>query len=402
MFAAGLAVMLVAGVIAQAQRAGAAVYWSADSLGRANLDGSMPFWPLPGGAFPAPRGGDCSLAIANGLLYWGSAEGAIGRATADGALADQAFIPGLGTPCGVAVGKAHIYWTDLDGNMIGRANLDGSGVEPGFIVGASRPCGVAVDAGHLYWANQTGGSIGRASIDGSGVEQDFVSGLGSPCGIDLGAQYIYWGDQKSDSIGRSDLSGGSVQPQLVRAVGEPWDVAVNAAHVYWANRSDIGSAAGSGIGRARLDGGEVSYDLIPDVQGPTGVALDDRVFSTAVVPRPSDYLRFGKLAHNRRAGTVELLVSVPARGGFVVNGPRIGWSIDKGNPPPWLGGTFRWKLKLWPGKKGPAAKRIRRQLKRTGRAQITLQVTYQQEGRLPLEASKRITFQRHTKRRGPT
>jgi hypothetical protein len=48
-------------------------------------------------------------------------------------------------------------------------------------------------------------------------------------------------------------------------------------------------------------------------------------------------------------------------------------------------------LKLWPGK-GRAGKRIRRQLRRTGRAPIVLRMTYRQEGRLPLEGIKRLAF----------
>lgn len=380
-------------------RAEAALYWAdGRSLGRANLDGSLPFWPLPNGHFPAfEANGACGLAVDGDRLYWGDpSSGAIGRVSIDGTAGSPLFITGLDAPCGVAATSSHLYWSDLDTNMIGRARIDGDGVEPAFVVGAASPCGIAVDDSHLYWANQEG-SIGRAALDGGDVDQQFISGLGGPCGVAVGGGHVYWGDQISSSIGRAALDGTSVEPALVADAGEPWDVAVDGTHVFWADRWGTVVALSGAIGRAALDGSGANRDLIPGLHNPTGVALDSRLLAPpSPAPRPSDYLRFGKLTHHRD-GSMRLIVSVPARGEFSLDAPAIGWSIDKGDPPPWVGGTFSWKLKLWPGK-GPAAKRIRRQLRRTGRAPVVLRMTYQQEGRLPLQGSKRIAFVRAASR----
>jgi len=380
------------------ERAEAALYWAhGSSLGRANLDGSLPFWPLPSGWFPAlEANGACGLEVDDRYLYWGDASGgAVGRAAIDGTAPNQAFIPNLGAPCGVVATATHLYWADGGANLIGRANLDGSGVEAAFIAGASNPCGIAVYGSHVYWANQEGRSIGRANLEGTDVDQEFITGLGGPCGVDVNAAGIYWGDQEFESIGYAALNGSSVDPILVANAVEPWDVAANATHLYWANRWDTPANPGGGIGRAALDGTGANYDLVPDAHNPTGVALDGRLLvSQPAPPRPSDYLRFGGLTHDKKTGALRLLVYVPARGEFRVDSPPIGWSIDKGNPPPWVGGTFRWKLKLWPGR-GRAGKRIRRQLRRKGRAPFLLRMTYQQEGRLPLQASKRLAFVRH-------
>lgn len=390
-----LAVTALAVIPLSPPRADAALYWANGSIGRANLDGGYSFWPLPNGWFPALQAnGACGLEVDAQNLYWGNAsEGTIGRATVAGTAGNQAFISGLGEPCGVVATGTHIYWSDFGTNLIGRANLDGSGVEPAFISGAADPCGVAVTAAHIYWTNQDLGSIGRASLDGSDVDQEFISGLGAPCGVAVSPQNIYWGDQEG-SIGRADLSGGTVDPTFIANAGEPWDVAVNGSHVYWAERWDRPGNPHGGIDRATLDGLQVQYDLVPDAAFPMGIALDARDLTPVPSPRPSDYLRFGKVARDKKTGRVTLIVHVPARGEFRVDSPQIGWSIDKGNPPPWFAGAFSWKLKLWPGKGTPAAKRIRRQLRRKGRAPITLRVTYQQEGRLPLEGSKRVAFQR--------
>jgi virginiamycin B lyase len=394
-----LALGVLLGLLTGGQdRAAAALYWAhSASLGRANLDGSQPFWPLPNGWSPALEAhGACGLAVDDQHLYWGDASGgAIGRATIDGTAPNQAFVSGLGAPCGVAVTGTHIYWSDFDTNMIGRANLDGSGVEPAFISGAAGPCGVAVSGGHIFWTNQDRGSIGRANLDGSEVDHEFIAGLGAPCGVAVDASRVYWGDQESESIGRAELAGGGIEPAFVGDAGEPWDVDVNGSHVFWAERRDRPRNPYGGIDRATLDGAQVQYDLVPAAAFPTGVALDGRTFGTAAPPpRPSDYLRFGKLTRDRATGALQLIVYVPARGEFRVDSPAIGWSIDKGNPPPWLAGSFRWKLRLWPGKGTKAAKRIHRQLRRAGRAPVVLRTTYQQEGRLPLKGVKRLAFQR--------
>jgi hypothetical protein len=392
-----LALALVTVLPVGGARAEAALYWvHTPSVGRANLDGSQSLWPLPNGWFPAlEANGACGLAVDDQHLYWGDASGgAIGRAAIDGRAPNQAFISGLGAPCGVAVTSTHVYWSDFDTNMIGRAGLDGSGVEPGFVLGGANPCGIAVDGGHVYWANQDSGSVGRAGLDGSDVDQHFISGLGAPCGVAVDGGHVYWGDQESASIGRATLAGSDVEPSIVPNAGEPWDLAVSASHVFWADRWGTPADPNGGIGRAALDGGGANHDLIPGIHNPTGVAVDSRLLTPPQPgPRPSDYLRIGKVTHGKD-GSLSLVVNVPARGEFRVDSPAIGWSIEKGNPPPWLAGSFRWKLKLWPGKGTEAAKRIHRQLRRGGRAPIVLRVTYEQEGRLPLKASKRLAFRR--------
>ena len=388
------AALLVLAMIAAPARG--AVYWANSNwLGIANADGGESSW-LPHGYLPAPETkGGCGLDVDAQHLYWGEARsGAIGRGLLDASQSNQAFITGLGAPCGVAVGGSHIYWSDLETNLIGRANLDGSGVEPAFIAGADRPCGIAVDGTHVYWANALGGAIGRANLDGSGVEQQFISGLENPCGVAVGGGYVFWGDQGLKSIGRAGTDGADVLPQLVAGAGEPWDVAVDGSHVFWADRWGTPADPNGGIGRAGLDGGAVIHDLIPGIGNPSGVAVDGRTLgSSPPAPLPSEYLRFGRLRH-RADGGLELFLFVPARGDLEVTGPRIGWRIEKGNPPPVVGGAFRWTLQLWPGKRGAAARRIHRQLQRTGRAEVMVRVSYIQEGRTPLVSTKRVVFRR--------
>lgn len=389
--------------------AGAIVYWSVEGgIGIANLDGTSVEAPMSaGGSFhKLDPGYACGIAVDATHLYWvdASSGGTIGRANLDGSAPDESFIDGLGFPCGVALTASHVYWADRYTGMIGRANLDGSGAERAFIVGGDWPCGVAVDGTHVYWANREGDSIGRADLDGTNVDQAFIAGAESPCGIAVTPSHVYWGSPPEGfpgygSIGRAAIDGSGVDNEFIPNSGETWALAANTTHLYWTdqgwrnflgggNQFDVKPGA---VGRARLDGTEVNRRLIPTGLA-RGVALDTRALPGPPL-RPSDYLRFGKLTRDKKTGALQLIVYVPARGEFKVDGPAIGWSIDKGNPPPWVGGTFRWKLRLWPGK-GAAGKRIRRRLRRAGRAPIILRVTYQQEGRAPLQAEKRLAFLR--------
>jgi sugar lactone lactonase YvrE len=62
---------------------------------------------------------------------------------------------------------AFVYWANAGNGTIGRANLDGTGANQSLIGGVGTPCGVAVDAAHIYWANDSGsGAIGRSNLDG--------------------------------------------------------------------------------------------------------------------------------------------------------------------------------------------------------------------------------------------
>lgn len=407
LLAATFAVLATAAVPTSA---GAVVYWGLEGgIGIANLDGTSVEAPMRAGAsfHKLDAGYPCGVAVDSAHLYWvdASNDGTIGRANLDGSAPDESFIDGLAFPCGIAVTGSHIYWADIFTGTIGRANLDGSGVERSFIVGGDRPCGVAVDGAHVYWANRGSNSIGRADLDGTDADQAFIAGVESPCGLAVSASHVYWGSPRegfspAGAIGRAGIDGSAVENGFILDAGEPWAVAVNETHLYWTDQGwrnflgggDPYEVQPGAVGRARLDGTEVNRRFIPTGLA-RGVALDARTLPGPPL-RPSDYLRYGKLTRDKETGALQLIVYVPARGEFNVDGPAIGWSIDKGNPPPWVGGTFRWKLKLWPGK-GRAGKRIRRRLRRKGRAPILLRMTYQQEGRLPLEGAKRLAFLRH-------
>jgi virginiamycin B lyase len=389
-----------------ATSAPAALYWGHDrSIGVANLDLSTVTNSLTGG-FEARS--TVGLAVDSSHLFFAVAsnDGSIGRADLDGTSADEAFISGLEFPSGLATDGSHVYWADRLTNLIGRAGLDGSGVQRGFIGGADHPCGVAVDGGHVYWSNLEGGSIGRANLDGSQVEQDFISGVTRPCGVAVTGSHVYWtslaeGAFDPGSIGRAPIGGGPAENDFITGIYEAFSLAANSTHLFWTDEGwenfqgggDPTTALPGAVGRARLDGTEVERRWLPTGLA-HGVAVDSRVLPGPPPPPllPAWYLRYGPLTRER-SGALRLVLFVPGPGSFSVDSPAIGWHIQKPDPAPGSG-FARWTLRLWPGKGSQAAKKIRRQLQKSGRAPVRLRLTYQQEGHEPLQSEKRLAFLR--------
>lgn len=390
--------ILVVTVVAMAlpSSATAAVYWAGGStIGAANLDGSAPNEKYFKPPFPSDSAGpECGLAVSDSYLYWVGAFG-IGRVNLEGPAAPTTISPHLQRPCGVAVDGSHVYWADKATGTIGRANLDGGEPNTALIGGLENPCAIAVDSSHLYWVDVRG--IGRASLDGTQVEPGFVPIGGSGCGLALGAQYIYFtGNNPSPSqpsIGRVTYDGTSRQMDFVTGLEEVSDIAVDSGHVYWVDRRWGMNYAS--IGRANLDGSEVNRAWIPTQDFNIGaVAVDSRP-SPPPLPLPSRPIDLGQVRHNLKTGSAVLDVWVPARGELTLASPGIGWKVLKGpEPPSYVAGSFRWRLKLWPGKTRFGEK-IRTRLRNRGRAVLSLKLSYAEEGQLPVTAEKRLALLQH-------
>jgi hypothetical protein len=112
------------------------------------------------GGLPAVGGAIAMLAVtlavalasrAEAAIYWpergGGSADSIGRAKLDGSGVDRTLITGtiFDNPSGVAVDAAHIYWTNTAAGTtnprqgtIGCANIDGTGVDQSSIIGLPR------------------------------------------------------------------------------------------------------------------------------------------------------------------------------------------------------------------------------------------------------------------------
>jgi hypothetical protein len=279
-------------------------------IGRANLDGT-------GLDHSFIIQGTCGSPAVNAAhIYWlysGSRHAYIARANIDGTGVDRSFIALKGSPGGVAVDDAHIYWSDTTG--IGRANIDGSGVDPTFLRLRSRTGQIAVDPKHIYWSDTAG--IGRANLDGTHPEPGFIAPR-NPRNIDgiaIDSAHIYWANfgglsvtSPPGTIGRANRDGSGVNSQFITGAHNPSGIGVDGSHVYWANY-------GSGtIGRAHLDGTAVNENFIRRA-GATGLAVD------AGAPRPG-----GPPPHTLR-GTVRLTAT-----GGKVHGYGEGLTATFGTP----------------------------------------------------------------------
>jgi len=375
-----------------ASTATAAIYWGQGSLGAANLDGSEPnFEYLKTGLVPGNAGATCGVAVTPTYLYWSGALG-LGRVNLEGPAAPATILPSPGMQCGISADPTNLYWANRESGELVRSKLEGHGLEIGLVTGLDHPCATAVGGGHLYWVDFR--SVGRSNLDGSEPQRSFLATAPGGCGIAVDSNYVYWSTLTPDNhgaIGRARLDGSERNSAFITGLpGHVGSVAVDASHVYWTEWHE--GMVYSTIGRAGIDGSGAngswittnSFDL-------GGIAVDARP-TPVPLPLPSRAIHFGQLRHNLRTGVATLDVSVPARGDLSVTSPQLGWKVLKGNPPPYLQGSFRWRLKVWPGKTGKVAKRLRTQLRNKGKAAVTLTISYNEERQLPLTVSKRISL----------
>jgi hypothetical protein len=267
-----LAALLLLGL---APRAGASIYWSnaaGSGIGRANDDGTA-FDPAFVGSVAVP----CGVASDGAHLYWTNrADRSIARANLDGTGIVRHFITGVDS-CALALDAAHIYWDNLNTGAIGRANLDGTGANSSFIAGAGASFGVAVDRAHVYWS--AFGSIGRANLDGTGANRSFIAldpRVDQACGVAVDATHVYWANALG-TIARANLDGSGRNESFIRtapARSLTCGVAADAAHLYWAHSAIDGpDTVNDGIGRANLDGTGAEQTFI--ATGETfGIAVD--------------------------------------------------------------------------------------------------------------------------------
>ena len=296
---------LLAAILTIAARADAFVYWpTIGSIGRANLDGTgadRTFIDL---------GTPCGIAVSRTHIYWGREarrRDAIGRANLDGSGVDKNFITGqpIGT-CVSDVGGGRLYWTSLDGG-ISRANLDGTEIEREFIPGggsARWPYAIAVDAEHIYWTRFHVNLLARANLDGTGVDGRFITDAVSPTGVAVDDQYIYWGnnfgpEDGDGAIARANLDGSAIDQSFLLEPRQPSELEVDADHIYWVNWNGVSSK----IARANLDGTDPINDFVTGSgHVEESLAIDALTFT----------LRRVKL--DRTAGTALITVRVPGPG----------------------------------------------------------------------------------------
>jgi len=383
--------VILALIVPLAGKANAAIYWGDGApIGRSNLDGTEAQYEfikyVPFGGEAVACGG---IAVDASHVYWAEpVSGSIGRASLDGSSANYAFITGAMNPCGIAVDSAHIYWTSFSGGSIGRANLDGSNPTQAFITAIGQPCGVAVDHRFIYWTSSVSHYVGRALVDTGYKGPHLLDGDGSFdfCGLAVNQEHLFWGGF-GDRIGRVNLDGSDPEPSFISGVEGSCGIAVDSGHIYWTEQRHP-----SRVSSADIDGTAVNRNILTRLGGgPCGIAVNSSLISRAPSLLRSAF-DFGKVRHNKRRGIAFIPVDLPDRGYFrarVTSGAS--WTLlpDRVKGGTLSAGGRKW-LKIWAGGKGGNGQRMRRQLRRRGRAIITIETEYSATGYASTSKGKRI------------
>jgi hypothetical protein len=239
---------------------------TADTIGRANLDGSG-----VDPTFITGKNGEhiAQLALAGSHIYWvhgTSRRNNIARADLEGSEIEQRLVPHTGLITSIAANSSHIYWSWLIPlrpirGLIGRANLDGTEANPAALPGDGGGQ-LAADDTRLYWGSGGHNDIGRVDLDGTHYHARLVPNVINP-GPAVAGGYIYWRagdvDPSTWSIGRANLDGSDARRHFItKGVTYPLGVAADASHIYWTN----GEVGKNTIGRADLDGGHIEPRFI--------------------------------------------------------------------------------------------------------------------------------------------
>jgi hypothetical protein len=371
--------------------ASATIYWGGGPpIGRVNLDGKYPqtgFIPIPppigGGESEGVQYIGCAGIAVNGShIYWADpVRDTIGRANIDGTEANYALITGADNPCGVAVNGTHVFWANFAGNSIGRARLDGTEPTQNFVGATTEPCGVAVDGRFIYWTSSSLSFIGRALLQGGFRGPNLVEGIGTYdlCGVAVSDAHIYWGGF-GEVIGRADLNGSNPDPLFITGIERPCGLTIYGNRLYWSEQSPSSPLVGS----ANLDGTSVSRGGSDwALSSSCGIAVDGLSYEPPL-PRPPSLFAYGKVKHDRRKWTSYLEVKLPQPGSFRVTVPRGVKSIllPEGATPGISvdGGGQRW-IKVWPASRDRGGARLRREIRRKGRASVVIAGHYVTPGK---------------------
>jgi hypothetical protein len=279
------------------------VFWTnvgqLDDAGLArNGTGSVAWMPRAGGApVTIARELDQPLAIAHvgagpsESLAWSTA----GAHADEGTVTFYPFPGGaapstttVASPYGVALSPTDLYWVDDD--FVG-ANAElrrqpfrfGAVGAPNAIAiasGAALPILLAIDLRSAYFtarnASGSGGALFAVSIGGGGVQTLYSTPVGAPFGVATNFSTVYFSDEVAGAVYEVPADGGAV---VTRASGleRPFFVAVDSRNVYFATNIQHGAIYQLPVG------GGLPVVLADDLDYPAAVAaddLDDRVYFT--------------------------------------------------------------------------------------------------------------------------
>jgi hypothetical protein len=163
--------------------AGGHLYWANGSygIGRSDLDGSNVNEDL----IPVTLGSDpVAVAVGGGYLFWANqSANTIGRANLDGSDPRPAFIVGAHVPDAIVVAGGYVYWGNIPApaeDTVGRAKINGTQVNQRFL---RHTTALALAAKGRYIYGSDFDHIWRARRDGSHLKRHFIKVTGGPEGL---------------------------------------------------------------------------------------------------------------------------------------------------------------------------------------------------------------------------
>ena len=252
-----LAALAIA-ALALAVRADGFVYWANDdgTIASATLDGAAANPTLS-----ASDGRVRGLAVDSSYIYWADMDAdTIGRANLNGSGVNESFIGGAYDPLGVAVDArptATSTGRTLNGT-IGRANLNGTRT-PAELHHRRRPrrgsqSTTPTSTGPAMPA-PSGGPTSTAAAPNRPSSWAPVPGTGPrPRGGGRQHQRLLVELRPLTRSGAPTSTAAAINQDFITGAAEPVGVAVDSTYIYWANNRD-------NIGRANLDGSSVDQDF---------------------------------------------------------------------------------------------------------------------------------------------
>jgi virginiamycin B lyase len=106
------------------------------------------------------------------------------------------------------------------------------------------------------------------------------------------SEYLYWSYYANNSIGRVRLDGTEFNPVFISGLNGPLGIAVNEKYIYWAQLGHLENSIGTSIGRANLDGSDVNPNFITGCHRPWGLAIDENFVYWG--SEPLDWTKIGR------------------------------------------------------------------------------------------------------------
>ncbi|HEY8142052.1 MAG TPA: hypothetical protein VIG06_05250 [Kofleriaceae bacterium] len=212
---------------------GGQVYWTsagrrAGRLQRAPIDGGGPAEVVYRDGAAAPT----ALAASSKFLYFGAADGCVrrfGEATGIEPVSCAA-----GTPVVIAPGEPDVFWGTAEGALY-RAPADG-GPADRRIAGESFQSRLYIDDTSVYWLNAYARAVQVMERDAHGAKP-LAAAQYAPVGMAMDGAHVYFTTQSDQSVKRVAKVSSPVDV-LAGEQSDPADIVLYADRAYWINEGD--------------------------------------------------------------------------------------------------------------------------------------------------------------------